>query len=416
MSFDELAELSEGWVWAKLGELGLFINGDRGKNYPNKNALVESGIPFINAGHIQDGIIKLSEMNYITEERFNLLGSGKVKPNDILYCLRGSLGKTAIVKNITKGAIASSLVIIRPCDSSKHEYLFYYLISPFGDAEIRKYDNGSAQPNLSAQSVKSYSIPLPPLNEQRRIVAKIEALKVRSQRVKKALEDARQLENTLVAYYTTGWTEGELDSHIEERNELAGEYWQKYPLVGLSNEGRITERREPIGQKTAHRCKVVHPGDIVFNPIRFSIGSIARYRGDETVIVSSEYQVFRTKSTMSAELVCRYLRSKPGQSRLEIETQGSVRYRVYLRNLQRLAMPIAPPERQVEAEKFFLCLNKTFEIVEQAINAIPLLEQSILAKAFRGELVPQDPNDEPASVLLERIRAESDKLQTKAVS
>lgn len=122
MNFDELAELPEDWVWAKLGELGLFINGDRGKNYPSKNTLVESGIPFINAGHIQNGIINLSEMNYITEEKFNLLGSGKVKPNDILYCLRGSLGKTAIVKNITTGAIASSLVIIRPYDSSKSEY------------------------------------------------------------------------------------------------------------------------------------------------------------------------------------------------------------------------------------------------------------------------------------------------------
>jgi len=41
------------------------------------------------------------------------------------------------------------------------------------------------------------------------------------------------------------------------------------------------------------------------------------------------------------------------------------------------------------------------------------LNQSILAKAFRGELVPQDPNDEPASVLLERIRAEREKLDTK---
>jgi type I restriction enzyme, S subunit len=107
-----IEDLPEGWIWCELGDLAALINGDRGKNYPNRSALVEVGIPFINAGHLEDGIIQMSEMNYINEERFNILGSGKVRPKDILYCLRGSLGKIAIVKDIEKGAIASSLVII----------------------------------------------------------------------------------------------------------------------------------------------------------------------------------------------------------------------------------------------------------------------------------------------------------------
>jgi type I restriction enzyme S subunit len=51
--------------------------------------------------------------------------------------------------------------------------------------------------------------------------------------------------------------------------------------------------------------------------------------------------------------------------------------------------------------------------VANAASQNDVLNRSILAKAFRGELVPQDPNDEPASVLLERIRAEREKLDTK---
>jgi type I restriction enzyme S subunit len=51
--------------------------------------------------------------------------------------------------------------------------------------------------------------------------------------------------------------------------------------------------------------------------------------------------------------------------------------------------------------------------VADGLNAVPQLDHSILAKAFRGELVPQDPNDEPASVLLERIRVEREKLDAK---
>ena len=98
--------------YVKLGDVCEFINGDRGKNYPSSKDFVDKGIPFINAGHIQNNDISFENMNYISKEKFNKLGSGKVKKNDILYCLRGSLGKNAIV-NIEEGAIASSLVILR---------------------------------------------------------------------------------------------------------------------------------------------------------------------------------------------------------------------------------------------------------------------------------------------------------------
>ena len=164
-----LNKLPKDWKCLQLGEITNFINGDRGKNYPSQNDFVDSGIPFINAGHIQNGNIHFESMNYISKERFDILGGGKVQNNDILYCLRGSLGKIAIVKAINEGAIASSLVIIRSSNQVNTDYLYHYLVSPLGQVEIRKYDNGSSQPNLSAKSVKEYKIPLPPLEEQKRI-------------------------------------------------------------------------------------------------------------------------------------------------------------------------------------------------------------------------------------------------------
>jgi len=147
-------KLPEGWKLVSLGEVGTLINGDRGKNYPSQKDFVDNGVPFINAGHIQNGEIDFESMNFISRKRFDLLGSGKVKSGDILYCLRGSLGKTAIIKDIQEGAIASSLVIIRPSEQIRTDYFYRYLASPIGQAEIYKYDNGSSQPNLSAQSLK----------------------------------------------------------------------------------------------------------------------------------------------------------------------------------------------------------------------------------------------------------------------
>ncbi|EBP6599165.1 restriction endonuclease subunit S, partial [Salmonella enterica] len=168
-------EVPEGWEWCKFGLISEFINGDRGSNYPNKNEYVVHGIPWINTGHIEkNGTLSITDMNFITEKKFNELRSGKIQSGDLVYCLRGAtFGKTAFVKPYESGAIASSLMIIRPFIREMGEYIYNYLISPFGRSQIFRFDNGSAQPNLSANSVMLYAFACPPLQEQFRIHKKI---------------------------------------------------------------------------------------------------------------------------------------------------------------------------------------------------------------------------------------------------
>ena len=90
------------WAQVRLGALVKLINGDRGKNYPNKNEYVRDGIPFINTGHIEpDGTLSKERMNYITKDKFSSLGSGKITSGDLVYCLRGAtMGKTAISRSV----------------------------------------------------------------------------------------------------------------------------------------------------------------------------------------------------------------------------------------------------------------------------------------------------------------------------
>jgi type I restriction enzyme, S subunit len=170
VSSENLTQLPSGWCWANLREIAALFNGDRGKNYPNRSEYVPAGVPFINAGHIQpDGSISLQSMNFITRKTFDSLSGGKIERGDLLYCLRGTIGKTAFVDTITEGAIASSLVIIRPDHDALAQFLFYFLLSPQAAAEVRKYDNGTAQPNLAAESVSQYLVPIPPADELRKI-------------------------------------------------------------------------------------------------------------------------------------------------------------------------------------------------------------------------------------------------------
>lgn len=191
-------DLPMGWSWTKLGTLCILENGDRGKNYPNQSALVPEGIPFINAGHLQNTKINLKNMNYITENRFELLSSGKVQKNDILFCLRGSLGKVALVDNIEQGAIASSLVIVRLFQNFIfQEYVLNYFMSNLSYLMVKMHDNGTAQPNLSATDLSKFEIPLPPLNEQKRIVEKINQLMALCDELEK-LKEQKELKKLTV--------------------------------------------------------------------------------------------------------------------------------------------------------------------------------------------------------------------------
>ncbi|HBL9618090.1 TPA: restriction endonuclease subunit S, partial [Salmonella enterica subsp. enterica serovar Kentucky] len=168
-------ELPAGWEWVALQEICSLENGDRSKNYPNKSTLVETGIPFVNAGHLENGNIRQEDMTFITPEHFSILRSGKFLGGDILFCLRGSLGKSAIVQNLS-GAIASSLVIVRVFKPTFNKYIHLYFDAPLSYDFINKYDNGTAQPNLAATDLARFLVPLPPLDEQSRIVNKITEL------------------------------------------------------------------------------------------------------------------------------------------------------------------------------------------------------------------------------------------------
>ena len=171
-------DIPEGWMWVRLSQIWVVLNGDRGKNYPAKSKLSTTGIPFISAVNL-DGktVVQDERLLCLSQEQYNKLGNGKLEKNDVVVCIRGSLGKHGVYP-FDKGAIASSLVILRNYYTAifENDFLLLYLDSPLFFQEIKKYDNGTAQPNLSAKSLEQFLIPLPPLAEQKRIVQKLDHL------------------------------------------------------------------------------------------------------------------------------------------------------------------------------------------------------------------------------------------------
>ena len=183
-----------------------FHNGDRGENYPTKSELQSEGIPFINAGHLEGDGLNMDNMDYISEEKYRIMGGVKLRSGDILYCLRGSVGKNAIV-DMNQGTVASSLVAIRSVRISA-EYLYYCLNSHIEEVQRYWWDNGTAQPNLSADNLGKYKICIPPVEEQKAIVKYLNNICSQIDNLiigkKKQLSTIQQHKKSLIYEYVTG--------------------------------------------------------------------------------------------------------------------------------------------------------------------------------------------------------------------
>lgn len=194
---------TDDWEQHKLEEIAEFYNGDRGPNYPKPSEIVEQGVPFINAGDLINGHIDYRNCKHITSDKFNQLNGAKLKINDIVYCLRGTIGKNGLVNSDANATIASSLVCIRPV-KLRPLFLFQILNSSIEERQRKMVDEGAAQPNISATNLKKFLIPVPNDNEQEKIgevFSKLNHLITLQQR---KLEQLKQLKKALLQQLFVG--------------------------------------------------------------------------------------------------------------------------------------------------------------------------------------------------------------------
>lgn len=401
----------KGWEVKTLGEICDFENGDRGKNYPSKSTFVQSGVPFINAGHLGLSGIDMKEMNFIPRQRFNLLTNGKIRTNDVLFCLRGSLGKFAPVNDVFEGAIASSLVIIRPGQQVLRDFILAYLGSSLCAGMIEKYRNGAAQPNLSAKNLADFEIPLPPLDEQRRIVAILDeafaGLAVMRQHGEANLKNARALFdshlNAIFSQRGEGWEVKALDTisdRITDGTHLSPDYVdQGVPMLDSKHikGGFYIDNTTPekfisleADNVLSKRCKP-QPGDILISS-RGSIGKIAIVRPNQDFNIMGNMILVRPNSSIDRLFLAYQIKHQVGRL-IEI-AKGVAQKGLYLNQIRLFELSIPPLDVQTKiggALQIFEAETTRLEsLYRQKLAAIDELKQSILHRAFSGALSAKD--------------------------
>lgn len=171
---DEPFKIPNEWRWCRLGTLGLI-----GSSYRvHEKDWTTNGVPFFRAREI----VKLSKSGqvdndlFITEEHYQLLASTGLIPeqNDIMITGVGTIGVPYVVRETDRFYFKdASVLIFKNCFGLYPFYLHMMMLSPYWNREIHRGSMGTTVHTLTIVRIKQTPIPLPPLAEQRRIVAKV---------------------------------------------------------------------------------------------------------------------------------------------------------------------------------------------------------------------------------------------------
>jgi len=449
---DELMELPEGWKWVRLDELFRWSNG---KGLTKQQ--MSDGKHTVYGGNGITG----SHNDWLCKEESIVVGRVGAQCGNIHLATPYSW--------ITDNAIYSSWRT-----AYIHLQFFAWLLS---NSELNELAGGSGQPYVSQNILNPLLVPLPPLNEQKRIVAEIEALRERSQKARSALSAIPELcdkfrQSVLAAAFrgdlTAAWREqnpdvepasvlleristelgqnfNDVQSEIDRADSLIPTSWAwarlkvivkkiqpgnnflcpEVPVtdntVGLVKISAVTWGKfNPKETKTiADPSKVdpnlfIQPGDLLVTR-----ANTLELVGASVVVDEIHYKIMLSDKVWRVDVlevdknyINFYLRSKDGRKEIESRATGN---QLSMRNISQnafkeIVIAIPPLEEQKEiVQQIASCFNSVDHIKQQYLETkdyLDHLDRSILAKAFRGELVEQDPNDEPASVLLDRIRAD----------
>ena len=319
-----------------------------------------------------------------------------------------------------------------------------YLCRFLNSIDWLPFVSGTTRLKLTQGGMQRISVALPPLAEQRRIVAKLDALMARLARARAELDrmpslaDKLRLEVLRGTFHwkedpdglPVGWSPKRIDEIGQvqlgrQRSPKDHDGPNMRPYLRAANVTwtgwDLSDIKEMNFSPEEFKTFRLEPGDILLNEGSGSakeVGKPAVWNG-EIADVCFQNTLLRIRPRGYDPHLLRYCLLYIARSGQFIaNTQGVNIIHIGKAGLARIVIPVPPAEEQErlvsKIDEAFARADRLEAEAARGRELLDRLEAAILAKAFRGELVPQDPNDEPASVLLERIRAQREETPKAA--
>jgi type I restriction enzyme S subunit len=432
-----MSEFPPGWAETTLEELAApepfaITDGPFGSSLKTEH-YVASGARVIRLTNVGDGSFLDGNAAYISEAHFAHLLKHQALPGDLVTAALGDpLGRTCIVPEDVRLAIVKADCFRFRCHPViNKDYLHGWLNSPEVRQSFVERSHGIGRLRINLRDFRVTPVLLPPAAEQHRIVAKLDALSSRSNRARAELSRIANLVETAKravmesVFGQPSWPTARLESVIDEGPSNG---WS--PKSGPDACGALTLK---LTATTSGRMRLddaatkriyetppptspywLTPGDLLIqrsNSIEY-VGMAAIYDGPPQAYIYPDLMMrIRIHDPILRKFIWRFLSCSGARDYLRRNATGTAGNMpkingAVVRNLQ-VPVPSATEMERVtsEVDSAFSCFNTIAAEVRSATALLDRLDQAILTKAFRGELVPQDQNDEPASVLLDRIRA-----------
>ncbi len=421
-----------GWATAVIGDLiandGTFTDGDW---VETKDQDPEGDVRLTQLADVGDGVFRDRSSRFLTPESAAHLGCTFLEPGDVLIArMPDPLGRACVFPGDSRRCVtAVDVCIVRPGSGGVDpRWLMWWINTPKFRAAIFARQSGTTRKRISRKNLATIEFPLPPLNEQRRIVAAIEEHLSRLDDADASLTAAsRRLEVSRTQFIEDAMRGEWPSTTLGEIAEIAGGVTKdakrqadpafvEVPYLRVANVQRgyldlreVTTIRVPAQKAAALRLEV---GDVLFNEggDRDKLGRGWVWSGEIENCVHQNH-VFRAR--LNGDFDPKFV-SWHGNTfgRTWFEAHGRQTTNLASLNLTTLKsfpVPVPPLEEQqrivAEVETRLSALDALRASIDRAQRRSKALRAAVLARAFSGELVPQDPSDEPASVLLDRIRA-----------
>lgn len=428
------------WITSTIGETSPYIQRGKSPKYTQNSELA-----VINQKCIRWNQLQTEHQKYIHPSQIAAWDSNRyIRQGDILWNSTGTgtVGRAYLVKSndsTSPKVVDSHVTIVRASQEVDPRIIFYWIKGPCVQNRIEELCEGSTnQVELSRAAISEVKIPLPPINEQRRIADKLDRVLARidaaNEHLSRVAPLIKRFRQSVLAAATSGrltedWRKNKLQEWKFERADAICAKVQSggTPKAGFSPQGtpflkvyNIVNQRIDFDYKPQFIAQEVHegelkksitlPDDVLMNIVGPPLGKVAIVSSTSpSWNINQAITLFRPSERILSKWIYIVLcEGTPIRSVLK-STKGSVgQVNISLSQCRAFSIPVPSIEEQSEivrrVEKLFAFADHLEERLSQAQTAVQKLTPALLAKAFRGELVPQDPNDEPASELLKRLQ------------
>ncbi len=428
-------ELPEGWATATGSDVfELVTSGSRGwaKYYS------DDGPMFIRIGNLDHGSIELDlrDVQHVSPPVSSEGKRTRLEPNDILISITAELGMVALVPvGLGEAYVNQHVALARPTSEIDARFLAWYLASESdGKRQLLEAKRGATKVGLGLPDIRNLIIPLAPLDEQRRIAAKLDttlaAVEACRQRLDGVAAILKRFRQAVLAAATSGeltreWREerglvwsprqltvGDLGAIVTGNTPkaVADDAEEVVPLfkpTELDAGYEVRHAKELMGPKRAQGARMLPPLSVLVTCIGATIGKtgLSRTAGATNQQINA---IICNPGIATPQWIYFWFTSPVGHASIVDNASATTLPIINKSRFSALEVEVPDIEEQQEIvqliESLFTLADQLDAKLTTAIRIVERLTPALLDKAFRGELVPQDPNDEPARVLLERIR------------